>query len=331
MGQMQQQQFRQVNAQQNQMAQQVQGMNEQAMALGGEVQQEQAMFQQGMQQEQANFNQMQGDVTSSRRNARVQDKMMNFENRAQMETSNIQNANDRNQATNTILQGQAAVQESTRRVGDDNRKRIARDMRGQRRGFGKTEGLVRRQLTRSRNEKRRSQAAKLARNLSRRQRTIVRSEENRLKEKVSKEEIGKLFAQATTGRRKLRHHLRKEAAGVIEFIRNQTRRQRKLSRAVERRNHVKERQKRLEALQRRSEHRLTREIAEKRRQKQLQSIMEGLVNRQNEFLKNVSRRMRTWTNVQRKLVRRHSRDFRRFHSRLNRKIQRLESQVEDRE
>jgi len=204
-------------------------------------------------------------------------------------------------------------------------------IRNNRREFSNEEALIRRSFDRQDEKLEENTKHSLVRNLARRERKLARSLNARQIKVNEAEKLQSLFAKATDGRRKLRHHVRQNTGSIIDYIRNMARRQRQIQRASERSRDAKDRHRRMEALTRRSESRLTREIAEKRRNQQIQNLMATLVKTQNNFLKNVSGRMRSWTKTQRRMNDEHARSFGRFHSKLNKKIRRLESELEDRE
>jgi len=307
------------------------GMQQQQQQMQNMVGQEQAQFQGGMSQMQGDFNQMQQGMDEQKRNDRIMAQMSMMDQRVTQDKAFQQQMAQREAMKFDILKGQDSNREVTRDTGRKMARTSEKQMEFERRKFKSQDSNLKRLFGRNNAERRRNRRDSLIRNLARRHRKIIRSHESKQVRKIESESLNKKFRQAVKGRRVLRQNSRKYADRIITVLRNQSREQRKLIRAAERRRDAKERAWRLEALSRRSEQRLSREIAEKNKSKQVACLMEGLVKRQNEFLSNVSRRLRSWTKVQRKMTERHQGEFRRFHSKLNGKIRRLQDELQDRE
>jgi hypothetical protein len=220
-------------------------------------------------------------------------------------------AQDRQRNTMDVLRGEDQTQAVTRRVGDNMLQTSQNQIQNNRREFSNEEALIRRSFNRHDEKHTEDTQHALVRNLARRDRKLSRSLNARQIKVQEAAKLQSLFAKATDGRRKLRHHVRQNTGSIIDYIRNMARRQRQIQRAAERRRDAKERHRRMESLTRRSE--------------------ANLVKTQNNFLKNVSGKMRSWTKTQRRMNEDHARDFGRFHTKLNKKIRKLENELADRE
>jgi hypothetical protein len=218
---------------------------------------------------------------------------------------------------------------ATQLVGQQVSRAQDRSQDFEKRAFSNEEKLIRRNFGRLNGEVRRERTADTMRNLARRERQLKRSLERKQKEIEHQVMIRKSLHYAKVARRKLRGQQRVNTDRVIKFMRNQSRRQRKQVRATERRREIRDRHRDQEELSRRSEARLQREISERHRSKALKGLMEGLLERQSNFLDGISRNMKFWANRQHKVHKKHTEAFKRLDRNLNARLRRLQQELED--
>jgi len=301
----------------------------------------QERFTQGQMQQSANM--MQGQIGNMQNGFQdIQGQMKQFHDSdaqvgeiMRMDSQVMQNryneaANlDRQNNENDILYAQAQGKLTTQRVGESTKRALDNNRKFEARAFGRQDSLVRRHFTRMNGEKRRENKANVMRNLARRERALQRSLARKQEEIAHQLHIRKQLEKAKIARRKLRGLQRVNTDRIIRFMRNQSKRLRKQTRAQERRRDVRERHRQQEALSRRSEMRLQREISEKNRSQQLKSLMNGLLARQSRFLNDVSKNMRFWTKKQHSVHKQHTEAFKRLDRTLNARLRRLQDELQD--